>query len=108
MTEFELLTAIADADGYTDRIALLNGYRRKERNAADRRITSMKKRGLVSYDLNDDTRLKLSTAGYDRLAELEVIDAKEKSEFNRRFIISCISFGALLSSVAALLVSIFS
>lgn len=100
MTEFDLLTAIADTDGYTDRIALLNKCCRKERNAADRRITSMKKRGLVSYDLNDDTRLRLSPAGYDRLAELEVLRSQSRYEFWRWAITTLLSAVAIVVSIA--------
>lgn len=106
MTEFEVLTILADADGFADRIALLNKCRKSTLNRTDRLITSMYRRGLLLYDLNDDTRLKLSSAGYDRLAELEVLRTRERHEFVRWLITSVISFCAFLASLAALLVSL--
>lgn len=99
MTEFEILTALADTDGFTDRIAFLNRCKRKTINRTDRLIGSLYSRGLVLYDCGNDLRFKLSTAGYDRLAELEVLHAQNQFEFARWGVTTLLALAALLISI---------
>lgn len=106
MTEFEILTVLADTDGFAGRFSLLNSCHKSKLNRTDRLLNSMHKRGLLLYDLNDGTRLKLSSAGYDRLAELEILHTRERYESLRWLITSAISLCAFLTSLAALLASL--
>lgn len=100
MTEFEILSALADSESFTDTAALLNRGNRSSVNRIDRRVSCLEKRGLLVRDPTAYTRVMLTPAGYDRLAELELMQDNNRKEDFRWFITTLISVSALIISLS--------